>query len=166
MKEFTPPISELEDMKLIDIANSYSSEWQSEAIRQAKLELANRKISINDQSEIIEIWKTAEELRVKEYENQLELNKTESYKLWEMLIIFIFGPIILMRPNLSKKSLSILKSENYQLKFKQRIILFILSLFAWFFYGNYSWTKQEEKRMEKVEKIDISDWEKEYGYDK
>ena len=166
MKEFTPPISEREDGELIDIAHSYSSTWQSEAIIQAKQELANRRISLKEQKEIIGIWDLDEELRIKEYEQQLELNKTESYKFQEMLIIFIFGPFILMNPYLSKKSLSVLKSENYQLKFKQRIIIFILSLFAWVFYADYSWTKQKEKRMEEVEKVDISEWEKEFGYDK
>ena len=165
MKEFAPPISEREDGELIDIAHSYSSTWQSEAILQAKRELTNRGISLKEQKEILEIWDLDDKLRIKEYEQQLELNKTESYKFWEMLVIFIFGPIILLRPHLSRKGLSYLKSENYKLKFKQRIILFILSIFVWVFYADYSWKKQEGKRMEEVEKVDISDWEKEFEYD-
>lgn len=165
MKEFTPPISEREEGELIDIAHSYSSTWQSEAILQAKHELANRRISLKKQKEILELWDLNDKLRIKEYEKQLELNKTKSYKFWEMLVIFIFGPIIIMIPQLRRKGLSYLKSENYILKFKQRIILFILSIFAWFIYADYSWKQQEEKRMGEVEKVDISEWEKEFGYD-
>lgn len=58
-----------------------------------------------------------------------------------------------------------LRSENYYLKFKQRIGIFVLSFFAWYFYINYSFEQSQKKRLEEIDKIDISDWKKQHGYE-
>jgi hypothetical protein len=98
---------------------------------------------------------------------RLEKNKTESYTVFEMIFLFIFGPIIFFNTSFFSNYHTIftLRSENYFLKFKQRIIIFILSFSTWILYTNYSFKKSEQKRLEEIEKIDISDWKKLHGYD-
>jgi hypothetical protein len=70
-----------------------------------------------------------------------------------------------MKPYLfNKHTLFTLRSENYFLKFKQRIIIFTLSFTTWFTYLNYQYKQSERKRLEEIEKIDISDWKQKHGY--
>lgn len=166
MKEFNPPFSERTLEELIEVSNSSIDHWQQEAIDQAKKELANRKVSITDQERIIKKWNEENEESIRNEKIRLENNKTESYKYWEIVVLFLFAPIIIVKPYLfSDYTLFNLKGYNYFLKFKQRIIIFILSFLSWFFYINYSYNKSEKERLEEIEKVDISDWKKKYGYD-
>ena len=50
--------------------------------------------------------------------------------------------------------------------FWEKLILLALGIILWIGVLNYSFDLAEKKRMEEIEKIDISDWEKEHGYDK
>jgi len=166
MTEFKPPISERETETLIAIANCNDENiWQREATLQAKKELFKRNISQEEQNEVIERWNKEAEVLFKKEAKKLEKNKTESYLTWEMIILFLFGPLLFMRPYLfNSHTIFTLRSENYYLKFKQRIIVFLLSFIAWYFYINYSYEKSERKRLEEIDKIDISDWKKLHGY--
>ena len=58
-----------------------------------------------------------------------------------------------------------LRSENYFLKFKQRIIIFILSFIAWFFFIKVTVEQSQIQKQKEIDKIDISDWKKQHGYD-
>lgn len=89
MTEFKPPISDRETEELIEIANCTDEDiWQREATLQAKKELIKRKISQQQQNEVLERWnKEAKEYFKKEAET-LEKNKTESYAIWEMVVFF------------------------------------------------------------------------------
>lgn len=167
MTDFKPPMSDRETEELIEIANCTDEDiWQREATLQAKKELIKRNISQEQQNEVIKRWnKEAEEYLEKEAE-RLEKNKTESYKKWEIVVLFLFGPILFIRPYLfNSHTLFTLRGENYFLKFKQRIIIFGLSFIAWFFYINYSFQQSEKKRLEEIDKIDISDLKKKHGYE-
>jgi hypothetical protein len=167
MTEFKPPISERETEELIEIANCDDENiWQREATLQAKKELQKRNISQEEQNEVIIRWNKEAEMYFKKEAQRLENNKTESYKIWEMSILFLFGPALFIRPYLfNSHTIFTLRSENYYLKFKQRIAIFILSFIAWYFYINYSYEKSETQRLEEIDKIDISDWKKQHGYD-
>lgn len=167
MTEFKPPISDRETEELIEIANCTDENiWQREATLQAKKELIKRNISQEQQNEVIEIWKKEADEYFKKEAERLEKNKTESYEKWEMVILFLFGPVLFIRPYLfNTHTLFTLRGENYFLKFKQRIIIFGLSFIAWFFYINYSLQQSEKKRLEEIYKIDISDWKKKHGYE-
>lgn len=167
MTEFTPPISDRETEELIEIANCTDEDiWQREATLQAKKELIKRNVSQKQQNEVIESWKKEADEYFKKEAEKLEKNKTESYEKWEMVVLFLFGPILFIRPYLfNSHTLFTLRLENYFLKFKQRIIIFGLSFTAWFFYINYSFQQSEKKRLEEIEKIDISDWKKKHGYE-
>ncbi|WBL23809.1 hypothetical protein [Zunongwangia sp. HRR-M8] len=167
MTEFKPPMSDRETEELIEIANCSDEDiWQREATLQAKKELIKRNISQEQQNEVIEKWnKEAEEYLKKEAE-RLERNKTESYGKCQMVVLFLFGPILFIKPYLfNSHTLFTLRGENYYLKFKQRIIIFGLSFIAWFFYVNLSFQQSEKKRLEEIDKIDISDWKKKHGYE-
>lgn len=163
MTEFIPPISERENEELIEIANCKDEDiWQKEASLQAQKELAKRNISQEEQDRVIESWhKKANEL-LKNEKKRLEKNKTESYTIWEMIIIFIFGPIRFFH---RFDEVFTLRKENYYLKFKQRIVILILGFITWFIFIYVSIHYDEQKRLQEIEKVDISDWKKKYGYE-
>lgn len=164
--EFNPPISERETEELIEIAHSTTEEWQYEAIKQAKKELDRRGITTEEQNRTIQKWKEKAKKFLKYESKRLEKNKTESYQVWEMIVLFLFGPFLFLRPYLfNTHTLFNLRGENYFLKFKQRILIFTLSFLTWYFYINYSFEQSEKKRLEEIQKIDISEWKKIHGYE-
>lgn len=160
-------ITERETDELIFIANCTDEDiWQHEATLIAKKELLKRNISQDQQQAILErLNKEADDFLKKE-SVRLKKNETESYETWEMVILFLFGPILFLRPYyFNSHTIFTLRNQNYYLKFKQRIIIFVVSFIAWYFYMNYTFEQSEKKRIEEIEKIDISDWEKLHGYD-
>ena len=163
MTEFKPPMSERETEELIEIANCTDENiWQREATLQAKKELIKRNISQEQQNEVIERWNKEVEEYLKKEAERLEKNKTESYTTWEMILIFVFGPLKFFR---WYDDVFTLRQENYFLKFKQRIIILTLGFIAWFFFIYASFHYYEQKRLEEIEKVDISDWKKKHGYE-
>ncbi len=85
-----------------------------------------------------------------------------------MIKLFLFGPFIFIDRfpfGFERFTLFNLRSENYYLKFKQRIILFILSFMAWYFFINYTFEQSLKAKQKEIDKIDISDWKKKYGYE-
>lgn len=167
MTQFTPPISERTTEELIEIANCNDENiWQLEATKQAQQELVKRNISQEEQNEVIEKWNKELQVLLKKEKERLEKNKTESYEIWEMIVLFLFGPLLFVRPYIfNSHTIFTLRSENFFLKFKQRIIIFVLSFIAWYFYIDYSHGQSEKKRQEEIDKIDISDWKKLHGYE-
>jgi len=166
MSDFIPPFSKRTVEELVMISNSNTEHWQQEAINKAKSELIKRKVSINEQEELLSRIDKETQQYNQELEAWLENNKTESYKVWEMIVLLLFGPIIIIKPYFfSRYNLFNLKGDNYYLKFKQRIIIFCLSFLSWIAYTEYSFQKSEKQRLEEIEKIDITEWKKKYGYD-
>lgn len=165
MNEFRPPFSERSIEELVEIANSSEKIWRKEAIHQAQNELIKRGVTQNKQDEIIDKLNLEAEVFFKFRTEVLEKNKTESYKSWEIAILLFFGPILFIKPYLfNSHTLFTLRNDNYYLKFKQRMIIFVLSFIGWGLYLNYSYEMYEKKRLEEIEKIDISDWKKQNGY--
>ena len=143
MSEFHPKISERETDELIEIANSSNNVWKQDAINQAKVELAKRKITEEQQNHFFE--KKSEEIDgyYKNREIKRKANEIEKYNLFEMLLIIIIAPFILIG---QWRILRNLNEENYKLKFKQRLILLITGMIIWFgyFYVEFKdWKKQE-----------------------
>jgi arsenate reductase-like glutaredoxin family protein len=151
MTKFIPPISKRETEELIEIANCVDEDiWQREATIQAKKELIKRNISQDEQNKVIRKWEKEVEKYFKEEGERLEKNKTESYATWELIVLFLFGPFLIVRPFIfNSHTIFTLRSENYYLKFKQRIGIFILSFLAWYFYINYSFEQSEKKDWKK-----------------
>ena len=143
MSEYYPKISERQTDELIEIANSSTEVWQQEVINQAKVELIKRNITEKQQDDFFE-KKAAE---VNDYFKSLELkrksNEFEKYNIFEMIIIAIVSPFILIR---QWRILYQLKEENYTLKFKQRFVMLSLGMIIWFgcfYYSFKNWQKAE-----------------------
>ena len=161
MTTYKPPIAERETNELIEIANSDTTVWQKDAIDQAIAELHKRGVSREDQDEVVEKWRNEIEEFVHEKTLTREKNKTESYKKWQMFLIFLFAPFLFVNPNsMFTKSLFDLKRGNYLLKFKQRIIIYIFSFAAYFAcIAYYAHWKQKQFDAE-IERSDITEWKK------
>ena len=108
----------------------------------------------------------AEKVYMNLFENErkasFEKNKTESYSAWEMILIFVFGPLKFFH---RYDDVFTLRKENYLLKFKQRIIILTLGFISWFIFIYLTFNNYEQKRLQEIEKIDISDWKKKHGYE-
>ena len=94
-----------------------------------------------------------------------EQNKTKKYGLVKLIELFFFAPYYVMRVNSRFKSFRQLKVENYSLMLKQKAIIYVLSFIVWFLYISYQVKNHKQKRLDEIEKIDISDWKKKHGYE-
>ncbi len=94
----------------------------------------------------------------KAWEKQKEKNQFEKYSLIEKTRIFLFGPYEFFKN--FNSGLIDLKKENYKIKFRQRLVLLIAGSFFWIILGIASFQYFEYKRMREIEKVDITDWEK------
>lgn len=110
--------------------------------------------------------KILEELIDKERKESLDKNETEKYRFLEIIELFLFAPYYFLRGSYKYKSFKHLKDENYRFKLKQKTLIYALSFLTWFLFIAYQVNEYERKRLEEIEKIDISDWEKKHGYDK
>ena len=160
--EFEPPLKEREDLELIAIAFSSTDYWQQEAIKQAKMELANRGISEEYQLSVVKRWEETEKREEFKYQGQLKRNATEKYDFAEMLYIILLSPLILTGRiySTSRLTLTELYKQNYIIKFKQRFILLILGIGLWigaFYFLGYIISQTDIKR---ADKADIRSWEK------
>ena len=160
MIKYNPPINTRETDELIIIANSSTNDWQMDAITQAKNELQKRGITTEIQKEVINKWNEEEKLFEIKYQEQLDQNLLESYSMGKMATIFLLAPFILSGRWRVDLSLSELKRENYQKKFKHRLILLFGGILFWILFITSSFNISEKQRLEEIEKINISEWEK------
>ena len=109
--------------------------------------------------------KVYKQLFEKERKASFEKNKTEKYGLVEIIELFIFAPYYFIRGSYKFKSFKHLKDGNYILKLKQKTIIYLLSFLIWFLFISYQINNYKQKRLEEIEKVDISDWKKKHGYE-
>ncbi|GAA4807118.1 hypothetical protein [Litoribaculum gwangyangense] len=109
--------------------------------------------------------KVYKQLLEDERKASIEINKIEKYGITEIIQLFIFAPYYFIRGSYKFESFKHLKDENYILKLKQKTIIYLLSFLAWFLFISYQINSYEKKRLEEIEKIDISDWKKKHGYE-
>jgi hypothetical protein len=166
MTEFTPSISTRETEELIEIKYSPEGNWNEEAISQAESELIKRKVSQEEQNQILNKWDKQFKKILKDEQLRLKSNIDESYKMYQIILLFFLGPLDFFNPYYSKSMrISELNRENFKLKIKQRIIIISLSCIAWYAYIKHDIEIMNQKKIEKIESIDISDWESKMGYD-
>ena len=146
MSDYYPKIAERQTNELIEIANSSTEVWQQDAINQAKFELIKRNITEKQQDDFFE--EKAEEINdyYKNVEQKRKSNENEKYNIFETILIVIISPFILIR---QWGVLYQLKQENYNLKFKQRIILLTLGMIIWFGYLYYEFDKWQKAEFNK-----------------
>lgn len=152
-EEFNPPISERDSDELIIIVHSPKGDWQESALAQAKAELEKR--GITDEQQLNRIQEIDAEIQ-HEWELELERRKTEDYSRLDKVFLFLFC----YRYIFSDWNL---KKEGYLLKAKRRkqlLAIGFISYFALFTWAYKEGEELERKRIEEINNIDISDWEK------
>lgn len=141
-KEFYPKISKRTTEELILIANSTTKQWQKEAIQQAIEELQKRNISEQEQDDFL----SKKIQLIDKYYADLELKKStnalEKYKFHEIVFIILLAPFLIGRWSVFYN----LKSQNYLIKYKQRIILILIGMILWFGYVYYSFNDWNNKQ--------------------
>jgi len=93
----------------------------------------------------------------KAWKTQEERNQFEKYTFIEKVKIFLFGPYKLFK--FFDSGLTELKESNYKIKFRQRLTLLISGTVFWIALGVAIFQYYEYKRMQEIEKVDITDWE-------
>jgi hypothetical protein len=120
----------------------------------------------NNNSDInYDATKVRNQLLENERKASFDKNETEKYGIIELIELFFFAPYYILRGSFRFKSFKQLKADNYILMLKQKAVIYVLSFLAWFLFINYQVKKYEQKRLDEIEKIDISDWKKKNGYE-
>lgn len=134
--QFIPPLEQRETEELIGIANCDNDDWQPEAKIQAKIVLEKREISEEFQREVLQRWENENREFLELQEIQFQKNEISEYKKFELVLIFLFSPFILLGKFHYDMSISDLKQQHFKKKSDQRLILLIagLSFYILFFY--------------------------------
>ena len=93
----------------------------------------------------------------KAWEVQKEINQYDKYSNKEKLRIFLFGPFELFK--MYNSGLIDLYKENFKIKFRQRLILLFAGTIFWILLGFAVYQYYDFKRLQEIEKTDISIWE-------
>ena len=134
---------------------SEDEELKNESLKKLHTYGLNEK-QIEERFERIKSDKDQKQGFEKVWKKQAERNELEKYTLIEKIKIFLFGPYELFK--LFDSGLTELRDFNYKIKFRQRLILLILGTIFWilFIIGAYQYS--EYKKMQEIEKVDITDW--------
>jgi hypothetical protein len=136
--DFYPPLSERSDKELFDIISN-DDKWQEEIQRLANDELKNRHYSLD---KIIDEKKRRKKI-ISNYVDREQMmrqrNAIESYTLKEMLFFILTFPFFLIVGHLFHinpfQKFAELEKGNYKKKFRQRIMLIVLSISVWYLCG-------------------------------
>lgn len=93
----------------------------------------------------------------KAWKRQEERNQFERFTFIEKFKIFLFGPYELFK--FFDSGLTELKELNYKTKFRQRLVLLIAGTIFWILIGVATYQYYEFKRIQDIEKVDITNWE-------
>jgi hypothetical protein len=164
MMEYNPQIQKRDTEELIAIANSTTKEWQQAAIVQAREELTKRGITKEFEQKVIQRWEEEFHQIESAYQKKLEHNEFEGYTAGKMLSVFLSAPFILGGRIWRSEDLSLseLRHENYQKKFRQRLFLLLGGVVFWVLLFIASLNYIERKRQAEIDTIDLSEWEENY----
>jgi len=113
---------------------------------------------INERFELIKSDNNALNAFNKAWKKQEERNELAKYTTLEMIKIFLFGPYELFK--FYNSGLRELWSFNYKTKFRQRLILLILGTIFWMLFVVGTYRYYEYNRIQEIESVDITDWER------
>lgn len=142
MKKF-PKLDEYSDDELIILVYAESDQWQVDAVDYARLLLKSKGITESEaKTRLIKLEKEAEIFLHRE----LELRKTESYNVFELVYMTLFWiKYILWDWYLAK--------EGYILKRKQRLICIGLGMFLYFIFCVYAILSNDSRENERIAQI-------------
>ncbi len=165
---FDPPIENRSDRQLIIMAFGNPEDWQPEAVVLAKQILDNRGIDLDYRKSVILDFQSKVNQQKELLKRKLALNEIEKYHPFEQVLIFFFSILIITKIIPFGSTLSQLKEENYKLKYKQRLISLLLGALTWivfiYFTGSIEAEKRDKTFKEEMDKIDISEWEKNHPH--
>jgi hypothetical protein len=159
------------DLEVIEIAHFNNTANQKEIILKARKELEKRNlIRVDNINYIPRNWAKESRKYFLEELARLNKNKNEKYDIYEFLKLIIIYPFLIRYRYYNYKSIITLWNLRYYRKCKQRILTLILSILFYTFlslgFGSYIINHSNQSLQREMDKIDISDWEKEFGYDK
>ena len=153
MTEYNPPIEFRENDELIIISFCSTDEWQQDAINRSIRELEKRGITQElREKRILEL----ESLFEAELNQELEIIRNEDFTTIDKFFLVLFWP----REIFVGWSL---RKEGYILKAKRRLqliglgVVLTLMFIAW---ADYQWQVNDQILIDEIERIDISEWEK------
>jgi hypothetical protein len=157
--DFIQSIPSRSTEELIAIAHSGPGEWQEEAVTAARLELARRHITQQQQEEVLQKWQRQQEAWEAHLARKLENNVREGFSPREMLRIVAGAPFYITGHLEDTDSLHDLRIMNYRRKFRQRILLLLAGLLLWTAMGTGAFFLLHHQHMQEIENADISKWE-------
>ena len=128
--DYYPPLSERSDKELFDIISN-DDKWQEEIQQLANKELLHRHYTIGKIKNEKEHRKLIISNFIDREQKQREDNAAKSYTVLEMFLIILIFPfhfIFLYNP---LEKFAELEKYHYNKKFRQRIVLIILSILFW-----------------------------------
>lgn len=142
---------------LITVYNTVDDEELKSESYEKLIEFGLDERQIKERYEILKSEIDDSKVFDKAWNIQAKRNENERYTLFEKIKIFLFGPYDLFK--FYDSGLKELRVKNYQVLFRQRLILLISGTIFWIllFIGVYKY--YENKRMQEIEKADISEWE-------
>ena len=135
---------------------SGDEELESESLKEL-LSYGFDEIQINERYKKIESDGDGLKIFEKAWEKQKQRNQLGTYTLAEKIKIFFFGPYQLFK--FFDSGLTELKTGNYKVKYSQRLILIISGTIFWILFCVAAFQYSEYKRMQEIEKVDITNWE-------
>ena len=154
--DFIQSIPSRSTEELIAIAHSGPGEWQEEAVTAARLELARRHITQQQQEEVLQKWQRQQEAYLA---GEMEQNAREGFSPREMLRIIAGAPFYITGRLEDTDTLRDLRIMNYRRKFRQRILLLLAGLLLWTAMGTGAFFLLHHQHMQEIENADISKWE-------
>ncbi len=175
MNSLNPKEILIEDTSnLIWIINSRPKFWTDDTKDLAKDEIKRRRVPLSVQNKILEDylgWDIETEteweqiyLHSKSERNELDKVEKDGFSVIDKVLIIISAPFNIFNHGRGPDLYSLFKDGKMKM-FWEKLILLIFGVSTWMGLMYYIYQESENKRMEEIEKIDISDWEKEHGYD-
>lgn len=155
---FNPPIPSRSTDELILIANS-PEDWDSKAVDQAKKELVERGVSIEQQQRKLKAWDRQAEI---DHKKELQRRAAESFGIFSLIWMALKWPKTILWD-------WSLKKEGYHRKHKERLyaigsgILFTIGIILW---ANHDIEISKRKWQNEVNSQDIYEWEKSHYTEK
>lgn len=122
MIQFHPPVEERSDEQLLEIVMNEEA-WESLLVEQARLELVNRRISLNQQ-------KKSKDFYQRYHAKVAQVKANASWSVWRRVLIIFLGPIDLLSFDIFSSE-SVYAGEGYTKRNRQGLVCLGLGFALW-----------------------------------